>query len=83
MPVTVSGTFFSGFFSAWLCWFYLIKILPVISLGTGSCITDKMVGAISPNLPESNFPVQLLSITNNGTKFKVCAVFGVPSSLTP
>jgi len=60
---------------------YSTKIFPVISLGMGSCIIDKIVGAMSPNLPLFNLPFHSLSIIKNGTRFKECAVLGVPSAL--
>lgn len=60
--------------------FYLVKISPVISGGTGSCISVKMVGAISPNFPGFKLSLLTLSITKSGTGFKVCAVLAVPSS---
>ena len=59
---------------------YLIKIFPVISFGISNPIMCKIVGEISPSFPFSILLYPVLTI-KHGTKFLVCEVLGVPSSL--
>ncbi len=61
--------------------YLLIRILPVISAGTGRSIMVRMVGARSPSFPGWIFPLQVLSMIKKGTGLSVCAVLGLPSSL--
>ena len=63
-------------------YFFLIRLLPVISGGTGKPIAVSIVGAMSHNAPPlRNFLSRSCSSTiMKGTLFVVCAVKGLPSS---